>query len=126
MDKVSIPLEALAKALARRREKPTGPTPEERVEPSESHTRQEENMEQPLLPLEAFKALVNLLGKKTTEPLSTDTKLDTNHIVDITDQYVGKSLIITGAARPKKPLTPAEREEALRKAMKTATEKPEE
>jgi hypothetical protein len=47
-----------------------------------------------------------------------------SHIVDTTDQFVGKSLIITGAAVPKKPLTPSEAEEALRKAMETATEKP--
>jgi hypothetical protein len=62
--------------------------------------------------------------KESTKTPSAAKKRTGSHITDMTDQFVGKSLIITGAAPPKKPLTPAEREEALRKTMETATEKP--
>jgi hypothetical protein len=61
---------------------------------------------------------------QSTGKLQPNPKNPTFHIVDITDQYVGQSLIITGVAPPKKPLTPAETEEGLRKATETATEKP--
>lgn len=80
------------------------------------------------LPLEDLPRLLGPTPEKkpteSTEGSSEDTKPRTSHIVDITDQYAGKSLIITGAPPPNKSLTPAEREEALRKTMETATEKP--
>jgi len=80
------------------------------------------------IPLEALETLSALIQEKkrskSSGTSSEETKPGTSHIVDITDQFVGKSLIITGVTPPKKPLTPAEREEALRKAKETATEKP--
>ena len=62
--------------------------------------------------------------KKSTGKLSINSKNPTFQIVDTTEASIGKSMIITGAAPPKKPLTPAEREEALRKATEIVTEKP--
>jgi hypothetical protein len=52
-------------------------------------------------------ALAKLLGPtcdqartKSIDKLSPNSKNSAFHIVDITDQYVGKSLIITGAKKP--------------------------
>ena len=59
------------------------------------------------------KALEQIREQQLTKPpleSSETTNSPTTNIVDITDQYVGKSLTITGAPPPKKPLTPAERD----------------
>ena len=80
------------------------------------------------IPLDALANLLAQTRKKkpteSTETSSATTKRTGSHIEGITDQYVGKALIITGVAPPKKLLTPAEGEEALRKGMQTAREKP--
>jgi hypothetical protein len=56
--------------------------------------------------LTVSEALANLLGQeheqermRTSKESSETTNLPKNSIVDITDQYVGKSLIITGAKK---------------------------
>jgi hypothetical protein len=49
--------------------------------------------------------------KKSTESnelSSAATKRSGRHIVDITDQFVGKSLIVAGASPKKNSLTPVE------------------
>jgi hypothetical protein len=65
-----------------------------------------ENVTKKLIPLDA----------NTPEPAEATPahKRTASEIVDITDQFIGKSLIITGARPPKKPLTSEEREEKLR------------
>ena len=59
----------------------------------------------------------------SSEKSSEDTRTHTYHIVDVTDQHVGKSLIITGAEPPEKQPITAEPEGAPRKSI-AATEKP--
>jgi hypothetical protein len=118
-----ISLEDLARLLGPRREKK--PT-ETAVDTTDEHLGKENNTMQGSIPLEALALLSGPIPEKKptkyAEASSEDTKPRTSHIVDITDQFLGKSLIITGARPPKK--TPAEREESLRKATETATEKP--
>ena len=57
-----------------------------------------------LLPLEALESLLAgthaMKHTKSTDASSETTSPSTNHIVDITDQYAGKSLIITGVKKP--------------------------
>jgi hypothetical protein len=79
------------------------------------------------IPLEV---LLNLLAPErekkaadSSEKSSEDTRTHTYHIVDVTDQHVGKSLIITGAEPPEKQPITAEPEGAPRKSI-AATEKP--
>ena len=64
------------------------------------------------IPLEV---LLNLLAQArekkaadSPEKSSEDTRTHTYHIVDMTDQHVGESLIITGAAPPEKQPTTVE------------------
>ena len=78
------------------------------------------------IPLEV---LLNSLApereKKPTgspEKSSEDATTHTYHIVDVTDQHVGKSLIITGAEPPEKQPILAEPEGAPRKGIIAATE----
>jgi hypothetical protein len=74
------------------------------------------------IPLEG---LVNLLaqvrGKKCTEASETssaDAEPRKSQILDITDEFVGKAFIITGAEPPGRPLTPTGGEE-LRNSVET-------
>jgi len=57
------------------------------------------------MPLEALETLSALTREKnpldSTETSSASMKGTGSHIVDTTDQFVGKSLIITGATPPK-------------------------
>ena len=76
--------------------------------------------------------LVNSLAqareKKSTESReksSEDTRTHTYHIVDMTDQHVGESLIITGAEPPEKQPITAEPEGAPRKSIAGTEEPPE-
>jgi hypothetical protein len=62
---------------------------------------------------------------ESSEKSSVDTKPGTFHIVDMTDQHVGKSLIITGAEPPEKQPIPAEPEGAPRKSIEATEESPE-
>jgi hypothetical protein len=71
-----IPLEDLARLL--------GPNAE--ISSAEPAATVQEEPRQMLLPLEA---VASLSERRTA-----------SHIVDITDQYIGKSLIITGASKP--------------------------
>jgi len=56
------------------------------------------------IPLEVLVKLLTQAGEEkateSSEKSSEDTKPDTYHIVDTTDQHVGESLIITGATKP--------------------------
>jgi hypothetical protein len=118
-DDTPLPLEALALLSVR--------TPEETIEHSESPKGQGEHTGRPLTESEE---LARLLGPGKGKPIEApkspgEMKRPASHIVDITEQYVGKSLIITGVAPSNEPLrTAAERAEALRKAMETATKTP--
>ena len=77
------------------------------------------------MPLEALETLAALIQEKNrtkstgTSPETTDA----SHIVDITEQYVGKSLIISGAVLPVKQLSADAPEEFLGKDINTTTEK---
>ena len=78
-----------------------------------------------LRPFAPLEVLANLLAqtreKKPTESAETSSagmKRTGSHIVDITDQYVGKSLIISEAAPPKKQLSASGREDAAEKPPK--------
>lgn len=62
---------------------------------------------------------------ESSEKSSVDTKPGTFHIVDVTGQHVGESVIITGATKPpKKSVTPDQIEDAVRNATENATDKP--
>ena len=61
---------------------------------------------------------------KSTAKLSVNSKNPTFHILDTTEKFVGKAIIITVAARRKKQLSAAERQAALHKAVETVTDKP--
>jgi hypothetical protein len=58
-----------------------------------------------------------------TGRLSPNPNDPTNHIVDVTDQHVDKSVIITGVEPPKK-FAAAEREEKLRGHMESINKAP--
>jgi hypothetical protein len=80
------------------------------------------------IPLEV---LVNLLAQArekksagSSEKSSEDTRTHTYHIVDMTDQHVGESLIITGAELPNNQPIAVEPGEAPGTGIITPTEKP--
>jgi hypothetical protein len=78
------------------------------------------------MPLEALETLAALIqDKNRTKSTGTSPETtDTSHIVDITEQYVGKSLIITGAELPNNQPIVVEPGEAPGTGIITATEKP--
>ena len=109
----SIPLEALALLSEETPEKNPTESTETSSEAeksttcfagtSEKYMGQEDSMVM-RLPLAALASLsaekpVNK-PTKSTDKSSETTNPDTNHIADLTDQYTGKSLIITGVKKP--------------------------
>ena len=76
-----------------------------------------ENKEPDTKPLTVSENLAQTLGPNREHEPSKPMERHASHIVDITDQYFGKALIITGAAPPNG-------EESPREGIQTAPEKP--